>query len=134
MVILVVTIFLHDNVRSVEQDKEGFTVANYLENPQKYGNQKIESMVKIISISQDHFYINLGSRNIKVIGSGIKRPVLGETAVFLDYRKDGIIELIDYHNYNYNYLLYVVSFFAIIIFIIIFFKEWKITPRGFKDA
>ena len=113
---------------------ERFTHDNYLENPQKYGGVKYERMGKIISISQDHFYFELGARDIKVIGSGIKRPILGETVVYVHYRKDGVIELIDYHNYNYNYLLYGVSFIALLIFIMIFFKEWKITWRGFKDA
>jgi len=68
------------------------------------------------------------------MGSGIKRPIYGETLVYVHYRKDGIIELIDYHNYDYNYFLYIISFFAFIVFIIIFLKEWKITRRGFEDA
>lgn len=134
VLILVLTIYVHDNLRDVDKAKEGFTIINYLKNPQKYGDHKAESMAKIINISQDHFYINVGNTNLKVMGSGIRRPVLGETAVFLNYRKDGIIELVDYHNYNCNYVLYFVSFFAIIISIIIFFREWKITARGFKDA
>ena len=114
--------------------KEGFSLDRYLENPQKYGGIKAERMVKIINISQDHFYLDLSNTPIKVYGSGVKKPVYGETLVFLNFRKDGIIELIDYHNYNYNYFLYIISIFAFSIFIIIFFKEWKITARGFKDA
>ena len=91
-------------------------------------------MVKITSMSEDYFYVNLENTKIKIMGSGIKMPVLGQTAVFLDFRKDGTVKLIDYHNYNYNYVLYILSFFALIIFLIMLFKEWKITLRGFKSA
>tara|TARA_B100000315_G_scaffold250857_1_gene284483 strand:+ start:1211 stop:1666 length:456 start_codon:yes stop_codon:yes gene_type:complete len=132
--ILLLTIFLYDNVKGINKAKEGFTIEKYMENPQKFGGIKFEHMARIINISQDHFYVNLGNRDLKVMGSGIKRPIYGETLVYVHYRKDGIIELIDYHNYDYNYFLYIISFFAFIVFIIIFLKEWKITWRGFEDA
>lgn len=132
--ILIAVLFIHDNVRSVDKAKEGFTITNYLENPQKYGNYKAEGIAKIINISQDHFYANWYNSDIKVLGSGIKEATLGETDVFLKFRKDGVIELINYHNYNYNYLLYAISFLALIVSLIIFFKEWKFTWRGFENA
>jgi len=131
--ILIVVLFIHDNVRTVEKT-EGFTITNYLEDPQKFGGFKTEYMVTNINISPNHFYVNMAGENVKVYGSEIKKPILGQTVLFIHFRKDGIIELIDYHNYNYNYFLYGVSIFALIIFIIIFFREWKVTWRGFKDA
>ena len=131
---LIVVLFIQDNVRSLNKDEEHFTVTNYFENPQKFGGVKAEHMARIVNISQDHFYVNIGDRDLKIMGSDIKRPVLGETVVYVHYRKDGIVELIDYHNYNYNYFLYGVSFLGLIIFLIIFFHEWKITRGGFEDA
>ena len=132
--ILIMGFFLYDNAKRAITAKEEFNIRDYLKNPQRYGGQQIESMVKITSMSEDYFYVNLENTKIKIMGSGIKMPVLGQTAVFLDFRKDGTVKLIDYHNYNYNYVLYILSFFALIIFLIMLFKEWKITLRGFKSA
>jgi len=134
VLILIVSLFIRDNVRSMDKAKEGFTVNNYLENPQKYGGVKLENFGRIVNINQDHFYLNIGGRDLKVYGSGIKRPILGEIVVYINYNKNGRLEMIDYHTYDYNYVLYGISFFALILFIIIFFREWKFTWRGFKDA
>ncbi len=132
-VILMLFLFAYDNYFTNNRSKNNFTVNNYLANPKEYGGLQLEALGVIGNISENYFYFDMGGRSIKVFGSGIKRPVLGETLVFLDYRKDGVIKLIDYHNYNFNYVLYAVSFLSVIIFILIFFKEWKITLRGFKS-
>lgn len=134
MFLLIVGIFLYDNVKTAEMAREGFSINKYMENPQKYGGREFEHMTTIVNISQDHFYIKLGGKDIKVIGSDIKKPIFGEIVVYLDYKKNGRIELIDYHTYDYNYILYILSIFALIVFIMMFFKEWKIAPRGFKNA
>lgn len=132
--ILVAVLLLFDNLDYSASNKDGFTITKYLENPQKYGGIKLENFGRIVNISQDHFYLNIGSRDLKVYGSGIKRPVLGEIVVYINYNKNGRIEMIDYHTYDYNYILYGISFFALIVFMIIFFMEWKFTRRGFEDA
>ena|SRR3989344_9053241 len=128
--VLITILFFYGNVMDKSYGEDAFNLDNYLKNPQKYGDYKGQVFGKITGINQDSFYIN----SLKVSGSGIIKPVYGETVLFLDFKKDGIIKLIDYHNYNYNYFLYVISFFAFVVFIVIFFKEWKITLRGFKDA
>jgi len=131
---LVVGIFLFDNVKSGIKKEDGFSFKNYFENPQKYSEESYERMGKIVNISSDHFYVKFGDMDIKVTGSGVKKPILGETDVYINFRKDGIIELLGYHNYNFNYILYGISLFALIILIVIFFMEWRFTIRGFKDA
>ena len=134
LLILVVSILLFENVRNTYESEEGFTVKNYIKDPEKHGNFISERMVKIYSVSQDHFYFDAGNLSLKVVGSNVQKPVLGETVVYLNFRKDGVIELIDYHNYDYNYFLYGISVIALLIFLILFFKEWKLTLRGFEDA
>lgn len=131
---LIVTMLIYDNTHTRVIREEVFSLDGYFKDPQKYGDRYYEAMVKIINISNDHLYANIGDKDVKITGSEIKRPVLGETVVYLHYKKDGIIELIDYHNYNHNYILYGISFFALILFVVIFLKEWKFTRRGFKDA
>ena len=100
--ILIVVLFLHDNVRSTLKAKDHFTLNNYLENPHEYGGHKTEVMGRITSISQNYFYFNVGTKNIKIFGSGIKKPILGETVVFLNFRKDGIIEFDFSNNLNFE--------------------------------
>jgi len=132
--ILVVGLFFYDNINSRYKAEYGLTLNKYLENPQKYGGYKGQHFGRIININQDYFYFDVGDSHIKVIGSGVKKSVYGDTLVFINHKKDGTMKLIDYHNYNYNYLLYLVSFFALIIFVVVFFKEWKVTLRGFENA
>lgn len=130
--VLIVGLFTYDNLNY--RYMKNFSMESYLENPQKYGGYKGQQFGKIINISEGHFYFDMGSQTIKVYGSGVKKAILGETLLFLHYRKDGKIGLIDYHNYNYNYLLYIISLFAFVIFIVIFFKEWKFTFWRFESA
>ena len=132
--LLLIGLLVHENVKNIDNSRDGFSLKNYYENPQKYGDVKFERMGKITKINQDHFYFDLGNVNIKIFGSGVKKSILGETVVYVIYRMYVLIQLIDYHNYNFNYLLYVISIVALFVFIIIFFKEWKITVRGFEDA
>lgn len=126
--------FVYDNLRTFGKAKDGFTISNYLSSPEKYDGHKMEIMGRVVNISQGHFVFNIGSTDLKISGSGIKKPVLGETALYANFRGDGTIEMIDYHNYNYNHILYIISFVAIILFLAIFLREWKLTSGGFKNA
>lgn len=134
VVLLVIMLFVYERVYYLNITKDSFTLEKYLADPQTYGSHKSERLAKITNISKDHFYINSEGREIKVIGSNATMAILGESVFFLDFKKDGKIELIDYHNYDYNYILYLISVVALIIFVIVFFKEWKLTRRGFEDA
>ena len=134
IVLLIIGLMIYETGYYSIYSKAKFSVRSYLENPQQYGGNKYENFGRIINISQNYFYFDLGGEKIKVLGKGIQKPILGETVLYLDYRKDGTIAMIDYHNYNYNYVLYAISALAVIIFIFLFFKEWKITRKGFKNA
>lgn len=131
--IAAIVILAYSNYTYRNADEGDFSIDKYLKNPEKYGGYQTEYFGKIAGISRDIFYIHVEDKIIKVYGS-IEKPVLGETAVFLDFRKDGKIRMIDYHNYNYNYLLYAVSVLALAVFIVLFFMEWKFTAGGFKNA
>lgn len=47
------------------------------------------------------------------------------------YSQEYYIEVSEYWNNDYNYVKYIISFFALIYVIILFFKEWKVTIKGF---
>lgn len=131
--LLTLGVFIYDNLVIAKEANDKFTFDSYLKKPNKYGNKQLEIMGIVTNISQNYFYFDVGSKELKVEGS-IKRHVLGESAAYLDFKKNGTIELIEYHNYNYNYILYAVSFVALLMFIALFFNEWKPTLRGFKNA
>lgn len=50
------------------------------------------------------------------------------------FNSDGIFYLTNYRVAYFIILKYIISFIAFIWFIFIFFSEWKLTWRGFKDA
>jgi len=129
----VLGISAYDNIHVSNIKKYGFSLNNYLENPDRHGNRTDERFGRIVNISTDYFYFDTGGTTIKIYGPGVRKAVYGETALLLSYGKDGKISMIQYHNYNYNYFLYAVSVLAVIVFIIMFFKEWKMTLRGFKS-
>ena len=132
--ILIVTLFLYDNAYDHYEAEHTFSLEKYLGNPTRYEDYKDQYLGKIINMSKNHFYLNVRGSHLKVFGSDVKKSVYGETVFFLNFKKNGNIELIDYHNYNHNYLLYFFSFIAFIIFLFIFFQEWKITLKGFENA
>ena len=91
----------------------------------------------IVNISKDNFYLDEGSSNLRIESLNmlqIRKARYGETVVHVIYKKNGVIEGIDYHNYDYNHLLYLLSLIAFVIFLAIFFKEWRLTLRGFENA
>lgn len=61
------------------------------------------------------------------------QPSYGEVAVY-GYVTDKAIYALSINNHDYNYILYFVSFFAGLFVLALFFREWKITWRGFKSA
>ncbi len=133
VLILMLSLVWYDN--KVPRNVENISfLQNYLKNPEKYGGRQVENFGKIINSSNDHFYFYTDNAIILVYGSGVKKSKYGETVMFLDYKKNGIIEMVDYHHYKYNYVLYFTSVIAIGLCAVILFKEWKLTRRGFKSA
>jgi len=134
LLVLIVFLFLYSNVYGAYVSDKIFSIDNYLREPQKYGGNKAQVFGKAVSIGKDYFYFDAGQHTLRVSGANIEKSAFGESVALLYFRKDGIIELADYHNYSYNYLIYIISFFAVAVFAFLFFKEWKPTYRGFKDA
>lgn len=134
VILLIFTSLMYEKVYFSDKVHLGFSFNKYLDNPQLYGGEKVEVFGTFNNVSDEFFYFNIGDKSIKVYGSHLTKPIFGETVLHLSFKKDGVIEMIDYHNYNLNYLLYVFSLIAVFILLILFFKEWKITPKGFKNA
>ncbi len=61
-------------------------------------------------------------------------PRFGEIGVHGVVKKEGHIQALAVHNYDYNYVIYILSFLAGIFVLACFLKEWKITRRGIESA
>lgn len=98
----------------------------FLSNPAKYDGKQTEFAGPVINVSKDSFYMSVNHRPIKIYYSKLENPKLGQIYIKAKLNKDGTANALDSHNLSYNYLKYAISFFGLIIFIIIFFREWRL--------
>lgn len=131
VVLLIVVLLFYENAYHWEKREFGFTLERFLDQPQRYGDYRGERFGAIGEVYEDYFYFSVGDKVIKVMGKA-EKPLFNEVTAHLEFRKDGTIQLLAYHNYKYNFFLYVVSALALGIFAWMFFREWKLTKRGFE--
>ncbi|HLC96332.1 MAG TPA: hypothetical protein VJH97_03355 [Candidatus Nanoarchaeia archaeon] len=131
--ILTIGLVAYDNFDRIADPRQRTYLDLYLDNPALYGGHKWGSWGTIVNQSDDHFYLFMQGHTIRVQGS-VQPAIWGETNYYLYFGEDGTISLIDYHNQDYFYLYYLLSFIGFLIFLWIFFKEWKLTKRGFENA
>mgnify|MGYP001602556116 CR=1 FL=1 len=105
----------------------------FLKNPPKYAGQYTEFAGTILNVSGQSFYMLVNQKPLKVYYNGLEKPVLGQTYARLRLNSDGTAAASEVHNLSYNYLKYVISFFAFFLFLFIFFREWKFKKWRFAE-
>ena len=110
------------------------SVKDFNENPEKYDQLLTEQYGRIKEFREEGFILLLGDEEILVKSKSIRKPIQGTLSILGTFHKEGFIELHDFHYFDYNNSKYVISIIGLIMFLFIFFKEWKITSRGFKNA
>jgi len=110
------------------------SVYDLLENKDKYNGFKTEYVGTIINKTNDYFYLKSENTEIKVLYSNVREPKFGQIRVYGIFEKEGYIRALDVQYHDYNFLKYILSLAGFVWFIIIFFREWKITKRGFENA
>ena len=105
----------------------------FLANPAKYGGMQSEFTGTFINSSEDSFYLRVNQKPIKVYYSGFKKPELGQVYLLVELNKDGTAKALEVHKMSYNYLKYFISLIGLIIFLVIFFKEWKFKKGRFVE-
>lgn len=108
------------------------SIDDLLSNPEKFHNKLVEQYGVVSDKIEGSFYINWGNEKIKVISNETGITKYGYTTVYGIFKKEGYIQALKLHHHNYNNLKYLVSILAGLIFIYLFFKEWKIIKGGFK--
>ena len=94
---------------------------------------KIAFIGPVNNVSSSSFYMYVNHRALKVYYKSLQKPFLGQIYVLGTLNVDGTANALDVHDLSYNYLKYFISFFALVIFLFIFFKEWKFKKWGFVE-
>ena len=110
------------------------SISDFVKDPEKYDNVLTEQQVQVYNITPDSFMTRFGNDEVLVKYPNLKRPKYGQVTFLGYYKKEGFIQATAIRYSNYNYGKYVFSFIGLFILLFIFFREWKITSRGFKDA
>ena len=105
----------------------------FLDNPSKYTGQLSEFAGLVLNSSADGFYMSVNKRPLKVYYSGIEKPKFGQLYAHVMLNRNGTATALEVHRLSYNYLKYIISFFAFIIFLFIFFNEWEIKKWRFVE-
>ncbi|MEK6950821.1 MAG: hypothetical protein AABX13_03820 [Nanoarchaeota archaeon] len=118
---------------------KGFTFADVLVSPSSYEGMNLSVTGPYGGLGgSGSFYLIYNQKLVRIDYQNYERghdriyvpPRWGEVSLYGQVQADGSLRAWRVHNYDYNYLLYVLSFFTGIGVLIFFFHEWKITRRG----
>lgn len=106
-----------------------------LANPKEFSGKKFTFIGPVINASSSSFYLYINHRPLRVHYKDLQKPVLGQIYILATINHDGTANALDVHDLSYNYIKYFISFLAFIIFLFIFFREWKFKKGRFvKNA
>ncbi len=130
VLLLLVTLFHYHLVYLVS-----FTIGDFFAHPAQYAGINKSLTGPYGGPADGGFYLIYNQRAARIYyDQQYTPPRLGEVNLYGELQADGSLRALRVHNYNYNYVLYVLSFFAGLGTLIFFFHEWKITRKGFKHA
>lgn len=113
-------------------NKNEFTLGDFFENPVEFAGQYRSLTGPLVAQTKEGFFMEFNKHHFLVhYAEAYSPPRLGEVSVYGRLNEDGSITAWRVHNYDYNYLLYVLSFIAGVFVIIYFWWEWKVTLTGF---
>jgi len=110
------------------------SVTDFLKDPARFDGRITEQHGPIGNITNESFAAFFGEDSVLVKYSHIEKPKYGFLTFVGYYKKEGYIEAKEIRYNNYNNGKYIFSVVGLIIFLFIFFREWKITSGGFEDA
>lgn len=106
---------------------KNFTTDKYFEDPRGLQGTKKTFVGPYAGPSREGFLMVYNKENIPIHYKGeFTPPRYGEIVVYGAVNEEGEIEALGVHNYNYNYVLYILSFITGIFVLVVFFSEWKI--------
>lgn len=109
------------------------TIDEFITAPLEYEGVETEFTGPLINLSEDNFYMSVNHVPLKVYSQGQKPPKAGQVYTYVILNGDSTATAIETHNMNYNYLKYYISAFGFILFLFIFFREWKFRKLRFVE-
>ena len=110
-------------------------VIDFMQDPKKYAGETREIMGPYLEPTDQGFIMLYNKQPLRVhYEKEYNPPTYGQVLVYGTLNEAGYIDAIGVHNYNYNYIIYALSFLAGLYVIKVFFTEWKITRRGIENA
>jgi len=108
------------------------TTNNFQKNPEAYQGITKQIMGKYVKTTNYGFILNYNGQQMPILYDYAHNPPkYGEILVYGTFQNDGTIQALEVHNYDYNYIIYLISFIAFLFIVQLFFKEWKLTKKGF---
>ena len=117
-----------------EHDNHYPTISDFLKDPARYDGVLTEQQLQVYNITNESFLARFGDDYVAVKYPGVKEPKFGMVTFLGHYKKEGYIEATAVRYNEYNNGKYLLSFAGLFLFVWIFFREWKITRRGFENA
>lgn len=107
-------------------------ITDFIENPPAYAGVERSVMGVYNGNFADGFILRYNQKLVAIFyDHDYLPPRYGEVLVYGQLQQDGSIKALAVHNYDYNFVIYGISFIAGIFVLFSFFKEWKITTSGF---
>lgn len=111
-----------------------FTMGDFFADPEQYAGINRSITGPYAGPAEGGFYLTHNQKQVRIYFEQQHTPPrLGEVNVYGKLQSDGSLQAYQAHNYDYNYLLYVVSFFAGLAVLLLLFREWKVTGRGLES-
>ena len=105
----------------------------FLGNPRKYAGRITEITGTFLNSTEGSFYVKVNQRPLKVYYPDLEKPVFGQVNMMLKINNDGTATAFEVHPMTLNYFKYFISIFGLLIFIYLFFKEWKFKNWRFVE-
>lgn len=112
-----------------------YITQDFVASPEQYHGREKVFLAPYAGPDPEGFYILYNQQKLLVkYPFPHEPPRWGEILVDGVLDRKGFIIGRDVHNMDYNYLIYAVSALAGIFVIAVFFREWRLTRRGFVHA
>ncbi len=109
--------------------------SGFIENPQLYDGLTRAVLGIYAGPSPEGFILQYNQRLIPVqYQEEVRPPRYGQILIYGTFHREGYIEAQQVHNYNYNYIIYFISFLTFLFVLALFFSEWKISTGGIESA
>ena len=109
------------------------SLATFQNDPESLEGVKAENCGIAEYVSKDQLVIRGGYERIQVKANNPRYPKYGTVCVIGYYNKEGYIEAEDIRYNDYIFVKYFLSSLSILYIIYVFFKEWKLTRKGFIE-